>query len=474
MAAKKSKKIAVQRETSLANVGNQIAITNKILKSIKDVQLPDFGTFTDPRDGNVYRTVKIGGQVWMAENLRYLPYVCPVEVHGGIWFYDNIDNDVMHIKDTNNYKKFGCLYDWETSLSVCPEGWHLPSEEEWASLVDFLGGGSIALTKLKTLSDKGNQNFEITNSSGFSAIPGGSRSCGFNPKFGGIGSHCEFWTSTEEKFDWSCAKVCVIHRNSSELAVSYCKKAAGLSVRFVKDEYILKNPLLIQEKNLIKVRNSEPIDLITNTPSNENLIFEFSQFKDLRDGNEYKTVRIGEQEWMAENLRFIPHISPCAKEGGIWVYDYNGYEIREAKVSRNYKKFGCLYNWEIAKANCPSGWHLPSDEEWKTLEIYLGMNIIQSDEMNNRGYNQGSLLKSKNGWKNEGNGLNSIGFEALPGGCRDEKYFNLIDYSGYWWSSSKFDLFYAWRRCIRVNYTSIDRHIGHTNSGYSVRCIRDL
>jgi len=91
--------------------------------------------FTDPRDGKVYRTVKIGSQVWMAENLAYAAE--------GSKCYNN---------EESNCEKYGRLYDWDTAMKSCPAGWHLPSREEWQTLVDFAGGGKIAGEKLKAKS----------------------------------------------------------------------------------------------------------------------------------------------------------------------------------------------------------------------------------------------------------------------------------------------------------------------------------
>jgi hypothetical protein len=93
------------------------------------------GSFTDTRDGKVYKTVKIGNQIWMAENLNY-------EAEGSKC-YDN---------NPANGQKYGRLYDWETAKKACPPGWHLPSDAEWQELVDFAGGKEIAGKKLKAVS----------------------------------------------------------------------------------------------------------------------------------------------------------------------------------------------------------------------------------------------------------------------------------------------------------------------------------
>jgi uncharacterized protein (TIGR02145 family) len=90
------------------------------------------GTFTDPRDGKVYRTVRIGNQVWMAENLNY-----------------DAEGSKCYNNDPANRQKYGWLYDWETAKAVCPDGWHLPSDAEWQELVDFAGGDRVAGRRLK-------------------------------------------------------------------------------------------------------------------------------------------------------------------------------------------------------------------------------------------------------------------------------------------------------------------------------------
>jgi len=119
------------------------------------------GTFTDSRDGQKYKTVTIGNQVWMAENLRFKV--------GDSWCYKNSDE---------NCKKYGRLYDWNTAKTACPSGWHLPSNEEWDGLGSEDDNDNVTSKKLRTKSGwnapKG-QNGNGTDDYGFSALPGGQR-----------------------------------------------------------------------------------------------------------------------------------------------------------------------------------------------------------------------------------------------------------------------------------------------------------
>ncbi|MGC9953676.1 MAG: FISUMP domain-containing protein [Rhizomicrobium sp.] len=90
-------------------------------------------------------------------------------------------------------------------------------------------------------------------------------------------------------------------------------------------------------------------------------------FKDKRDGREYETIRIAGRRWMAENLAYMPHVSPCHEQGGIWVYGFHGTDTDAAKATSNYRKYGCLYDHETAKLACPSGWRLPTRADFKAL-----------------------------------------------------------------------------------------------------------
>jgi uncharacterized protein (TIGR02145 family) len=202
------------------------------------------GTFTDKRDGHMYKWVKIGEQIWMAENLAYVPYACAPDSQCGIWVYDYYGEGSFY----ENYTTYGCLYDWETAQTACPEGWHLPSDEEWMELERFLG---MEEDELKDETDRGvdeniagklkstdssfwGENVK-TNESGFSAIPGGRRDIWHTTgdyHFRSIGNSAVFWTRTEDDYITHA-----INRNIVDLSIEResRSKNAGFSIRCIRN-----------------------------------------------------------------------------------------------------------------------------------------------------------------------------------------------------------------------------------------------
>lgn len=171
-------------------------------------------------------------------------------------------------------------------------------------------------------------------------------------------------------------------------------------------------------------------------------------FTDTRDGQSYQWIQIGNQVWMAENLNYQTN-------SGSWVYDHN---------DQYAETYGRLYNWKTAKNACPSGWHLPADEEWAVLEDYLGSHA------------GGKLKESGTAhWKSPNKGAtNESGFFALPGGYSNyDDSFSNLGISGFWWSSSEDSHFYAWSRYIYSNSSGVGRFNYNKNNGLSVRCVRE-
>ena len=183
------------------------------------------------------------------------------------------------------------------------------------------------------------------------------------------------------------------------------------------------------------------------------------------DGRAYACLTIGNQIWMTENLAYLPTIGPSSSgldfSPHYYVNGYSGNNVGDAKATVNYTTYGVLYNWEAAKSSCPSVWHLPSDAEWTELTGYLGSNA-------------GKKMKSTSGWLENGNGDNSSGFNALPGGtCNfDGRSFSL-GLSAVFWSASEFDALSAWYRGLNNYGIGVGQYYNTRSLGFSVRCIKD-
>jgi uncharacterized protein (TIGR02145 family) len=208
------------------------------------------------------------------------------------------------------------------------------------------------------------------------------------------------------------------------------------------------------------------------------------RFTDSRDNKEYEAVRISSKIWMAQNLAFIPHVSPSFDQGGIWVYGYSGFDPAAAKATENYTKYGCLYDWTTATATthgngrdiCPSGWHLPDDDEWKSLELALGMEAVELDSTGWRFTGDvGKKIKIETGWESDGNGSNSSSFSAIPAGYRYATG-GFLGMGGFatFWTSTVYDKESSYRRYLYYNQNAIGRFNDFNTSGFSVRCVKDL
>ncbi len=176
---------------------------------------PQTGYFTDSRDGKKYKWVQIGDQVWMAENLAYMPR------DGNFWAYKN---------DESNALKYGYLYDWKTAKTIAPVGWHLPTRADWDLLLKYF------------VDDEGEYNAYYSQSklvkggdSGFEVLFAGS--C-FEDKFNNIGTEAYFWCET--KYDEECAWRITFRTDDcwpdEPIDIGYGGITCGMSVRLIKDE----------------------------------------------------------------------------------------------------------------------------------------------------------------------------------------------------------------------------------------------
>jgi uncharacterized protein (TIGR02145 family) len=195
------------------------------------------------------------------------------------------------------------------------------------------------------------------------------------------------------------------------------------------------------------------------------------------EGYDYSTVQIGDQCWFAENCRYLPAVSPSSAQSTTdpyyYVYDYQGTDVTSAQATSSFATYGVLYNWPavMTEGLCPSGWHIPSDGEWQTLEISLGMSESDAAIDGWRGSPVGDYMKSTTGWSNNGNGLNPIGFIALPGGSNYSGVFSSTGLYGHWWSASESGS--SARRRVLNYYDDVYRDAYNRDDGFSARCVRD-
>ncbi len=206
-------------------------------------------------------------------------------------------------------------------------------------------------------------------------------------------------------------------------------------------------------------------------------------FTDSRDNKEYDWVKIGSQYWMAENLAWLPAVSPASQSSVsapvYYVYGYNGNDVSAAKATENYTKYGVLYNWLAAmngasgsdnnpsgvKGACPNGWHMPSNNEWNQLAYYIGGSE-----------GAGIKLKDNTAWGIGSNADNSSGFTALPAGSSVMGNFvgGGSSFGGaYFWTSTAYGSGWAWFKRLDSSDDLLYSGQFTIDPGNSVRCVKD-
>jgi uncharacterized protein (TIGR02145 family) len=206
------------------------------------------------------------------------------------------------------------------------------------------------------------------------------------------------------------------------------------------------------------------------------------------EGQVYNSIQIFSQCWLKENLDVgtrIPGGNLMEDNGVVEKHCY--YDLPDSCA-----KYGGLYQWDEMmqyttqqgyQGICPPGWHVPKDEEWKVLEgsvdSQYGIGDQTWDTEGYRGFDAGTNLKANSAWYPGGIGLDLFGFSGLPGGARyaggHQGYFDNIVYNGYWWTSTEYDLNYAWFRALEFSIPEVNRYYGSGSKdlGFSVRCLRD-
>lgn len=328
-------------------------------------------------DGNSYNTVVIGSQEWISENLKTTTFCNGEPIETSLYsIYDNEESNLI----------YGRLYRRSVitdSRNVCPCEFHVPSEAEWVELIDYLGGPLVAGEKLKSPQLWNAPNTGTTNSSGFSAFPGGIKSHGFSGSeelFQLLGNEGWFWSTTSDQI--------------SNYTLMLYRSAAYAYMMFIG---------AIQQQSIRCVKNNSSIS------SN---VLPCPGTPVVRDNSDYTypTVQIGTQCWMRENLKtrtlnngmVIPQANTDQEWGtsvgmGHWCYYRFSTDEMENYVNGKLYNYSCVASGSL----CPAGWHVPTMEDVIVLTNYVG--------------GDAGKLKSLGRWFLPNTGAtNETGFRAVP------------------------------------------------------------
>ena len=398
-----------------------------------------YGEFVDIRDNHIYKTIDIHGQVWMAENLNYADSTATPSLKGNSWCpNDDIQkcavggrlytwaaavDSIALLHDADNPQQCGYMRNCELPKvvqGICPDGWHLPSYAEWKDLIAMIKAGSLygSLYYMRYLaSNLGWNEFNSNNYLGFSAVAVGlklyehkSYNLYDERGFGGDGEITGFWASTQFDTLPEMNAMANIINSWSRAGTGDQDKRNALSIRCLKDStYTLGNSWNV------------PKDVHFNPSIN------YGELVDERDGHVYRTVKIGEQNWMAENLNFDYNegsaksfcfnrdSSKCEITGRYYSLSAALDSVSLANDPDNPQKCGektssCKLP-QVVRGVCPAGWHLPSKAEWDTLITTVGGTG-----------KAGQALKSRYGWSDY-EGSDDFGFSVVPWGVGSVAYF---------------------------------------------------
>ena len=486
-----------------------------------------YDSMTDPRDGQIYKTVKIGDQVWMAENLNYADSVKTPSLLKRSWCYNNkaencavagrlytwlaaIDS-LKLATDAANPQDCGLLKSCtlpDTVQGICPPGWHLPTDTEWIILFTEVGGESTAGKALKSQTGW-NESGNGSDAYGFSALPAGLRYSG--GAFGLGGYYAYFWSATETysnprySYHGDADDMCLFS-SYEETGLYHHDKGSAISVRCLKDGMSSSGEKAkSSSSNKDEAVSSSSNQSSSSNEDNEidgdrcwdmpkeaylNPEIDYGSMTDSRDGQIYKTVKIGNQVWMAENLNYADSVKTPSLMGKNWCY---------ANKAENCAVAGRLYTWAAAidsvklatdadnpqdcgygktcmlpakvQGICPDGWHLPTKTEWETLFIEAGGE--STAEKN---------LKSQNGW-NISNGTDAFGFSAIPAGFgrtwfpEGFYFFYKGDYAFFWSATESIEYIgniQAYSMELDYDYELENLDESYKAFAYSVRCLKDL
>ncbi len=479
---------------------------------------------------NTCTEIQIGSQIWMCKNLDVdhyrngdpIPEVQDsaqwVNLKTGAWCYYNNSDSLGKI-----YGKFYNWYAVNDPRRLAPIGYHVPSDAEWTVLSTFLGGNKVSGGKMKETDTThwSSPNKGATNSSGFTALPGGWRGSFVSLSYYGV-----WWSATEGneslqawvrfmfndnpsisrsdesmykgysvrcvQGDYTSVKInSIIPKNAKigdEITISgtgfgFSKDTSFVSFNSVKPQsgdYIIWSNTLIKVKVPIGTTSGKVFVTVNGEKSNE-VDFIVGIYC-------YGDVEIGNKIWMCRNLDVdhyrngdpIPEVQDSAQWAnlttGAWCY-YNNDPANGAI-------YGKLYNWYAVndpRGLAPIGYHIPSDGEWSALQLYLS---IESQYWCSDAYYTAKSLASKELWSehsnpcaigNDLNANNTSGFSALPGGGFPyiSESFSSLRYAGHWWTVTEKDNVKAWAYNLNYDRGTFGSFYYDKFLGFSVRCKKD-
>ena len=450
-------------------------------------------------DGNHYATVQIGDQCWMRENLRVTRYADGDTIllsTGKRDYYAGYRYEVRNEKGQTE-----CFYNWQAASrglhskeepsnvqGVCPDGWHLPSKEEWEILIQhvntadkytlhqnklFIGKSLAAQSGWLSVPDTFaiGSSSEQNNLTGFSAVPAGGYFDG--PAEQGIVAG--FWSSTLTNY--GTAYYFYLHSYQPYASMNAYDQRDGRSVRCVLTPSSSHSAEKSKTDEVSPAADGQPCQ-------GDSVVKDF-------DKNIYHTVQIGAQCWMKENLRTTHFANGGEIKLGKEKNNTRSYRYAPNDTMDYVEKYGYLYNWHAAmngakssnkvpsdvQGVCPHGWHLPSLNEWQELTNYLYQHSCYHPD--NDKNNTDKALSDTKEWGTDsyiyetGKSIdNATGFNVLPAGLY-EGFYDGFGHDAYFWSSTSqsknLSYFFAVGNSVQANY-----HFYYYNgNGYSVRCLRD-
>ncbi|ACX75206.1 putative lipoprotein [Fibrobacter succinogenes subsp. succinogenes S85] len=366
-------------------------------------------TLKDLRDGQIYRTVKIAGQVWMAENLNY-----------------EVENSSCFKNSADSCAKYGRLYTLPIQ-GVCPSGWHLPSGVELNALVTEAGGPIVAGLHLKSRTDW-YRTVRGTDALGFAALPAGR----WSEDNGFVGGVAAFWSSSER----DSIHVYAMHLSDYRADITFSDKDnVAYSVR------CLKNNDSVESSSSGSEASSSSVKIALACKMKNTDYCKYETLIDERDGQTYKTIKIGTQTWMAENLNYAS-LQPtdrldstsfcyenepfnCEKDGRLYLWS----AVMDSAATWSDNGKGCGYGVVCSptfpvRGVCPAGWHVPNrDEVMELLDAVGGVDVAGD-----------MLISEYSGCIDE---VDLYGFSFRPTGRkRSEGYYDDDGEYGYMWTTT--------------------------------------